>query len=67
MRLNSIERELLGNVAFDLGTFELVSVPAEGEEPSPICGKYVYIMRKQADGSWKLSRYMWNFTPPPVE
>ncbi len=67
MTVSSEEREVMGAFAYDLGTFGLSPIPQEGEQPRTIYGKYVLIMRRQADGSWKLARYIWNFTPPPEE
>jgi uncharacterized protein (TIGR02246 family) len=67
MTSSSKEREVIGGVAYDFGTFELATVPGEGEEARTIYGKYVLVMHRQADGSWKVARYMWNNTPPPGE
>lgn len=67
MTISSNEREVMGAVAYELGTFVLGPILQEGEQPRTIYGKYLLIMRRQADGSWKLTRFMWNNTPPPEE
>ena len=42
-----------------------------GGKPVENSNKFIRIWQKQADGSWKLARIMWNpnnpFQPPPEE
>jgi len=66
MTFSSGEREVMGAFAYDIGTFDL-PIPQQGEQPRIIYGKYLLFMRRQADGSWELTHYMWNFTPPPEQ
>ncbi len=65
---SSEQVELMGDVAFDQGTFELTQTSVEGGETNVFYGSYVLISRRQSDGSWKISRYIWNNRPgPPVD
>ena len=47
--------------------FAETDVSVEGGESIQTDAKYLVIMRRQADGSWKLTRYIWNLTTPPEE
>jgi uncharacterized protein (TIGR02246 family) len=58
------ETRLMGDWAFDRGSYSVTVVPAAGGDPMTVDGRYVVILRRQADGSWKLVRGMDN-TPTP--
>lgn len=63
----SLEVEGQGNIAYDRGTYSMTVTPA-GKAPIEEQGKYLTIWRKQADGSWKISRTIYNSDlplPPP--
>jgi ketosteroid isomerase-like protein len=55
----SLEIEGQGDLAFDRGTYSMTLTPA-GAAPIEDHGKYLTIWRKQADGSWKVLRAMYN-------
>ena len=38
--------------------------PKSGGDPIPFNNKYLHIYRKQTDGTWKLSRSIWNSNDP---
>jgi len=59
------ETQLMGDWAFDRGTYSVTMVPAAGGDPMMVDGRYVVILRRQADGSWKIARGIDN-TPAPV-
>ncbi len=46
--------------AFEWGTFTASFVEAPGREEQHLRGKLLRIFRKQADGTWKVARGMWN-------
>jgi ketosteroid isomerase-like protein len=46
-------------------TWEGTFVPPGGGDPIADKGKSLAVLQKQADGSWKLSRDMWNSDQPP--
>ena len=62
---SSEQVELMGDVAFDQGTFRLTQTPREGGDSGVYHGSYIVISRRQSDGSWKITQYMWNNRPAP--
>ncbi len=54
-----------GDLAFVRGTRTSVVTPREGGQPRQLAGKYIYILQRQADGAWKISRSIWNRNPSP--
>lgn len=57
------EVEGVGDLAYVRGTYSLTITPP-GAAPIPERGKYLYVARKQPDGSWKVVRDMWNSDLP---
>jgi uncharacterized protein (TIGR02246 family) len=53
-----------GDQAVDIGTFRVTMTPAAGGEPMTMDGRYIVLLRREADG-WKLARLM-NNTPAPM-
>lgn len=49
-----------GDIAWSMGTYEIISVPKTGGESSTFNGKFLTILRKQEDGSWKIYRDCFN-------
>ena len=62
-QLQSLEMEGRGDLAYDRGTYSMTVTPP-GAAPIEDRGKYVAIWRKQADGSWKCLRDIWNSDLP---
>ena len=58
------EVEVVGDWAFDRGTYMIALTPKAGGEPTEDRGKYIMILRKQVDGSWKIARDMWSSDNP---
>jgi ketosteroid isomerase-like protein len=59
-----------GDLASETGRFEMTLTPkAKGGKPVTDKGKYLVVWKKQADGSYKLFRDMWNSdgAPPPAK
>jgi ketosteroid isomerase-like protein len=56
-----------GDLAVVVGNYRLNVTPREaGAKPFPTeDGKYMQIMRKQADGSWKIAYDMWSSDAKP--
>jgi uncharacterized protein (TIGR02246 family) len=55
--------EPIGNYAIELGRYTLVIQPA-GQGEMTDRGKYMVLWKRQADGSWKLYRDMFNTSMP---
>jgi uncharacterized protein (TIGR02246 family) len=69
-QLQVLEIEGRGDLAYARGTYSLTVTPA-GAAPIEDRGKYIEIWRKQADGSWKILRDIYNSdlpvpAPPPA-
>jgi uncharacterized protein (TIGR02246 family) len=56
-----------GDLAFSTGTYKATLTPKKaGAKPLPTEeGKYVGVMKKQSDGSWKLVYDIWNTSAQP--
>jgi uncharacterized protein (TIGR02246 family) len=61
LTVNSVES--IGNHAIELGSYTLVIQPP-GQAEVTDRGKYMVLWRRQADGSWKLYRDMFNTSMP---
>lgn len=55
---------VLGDWAFDRGTDRQTLTPKSGGDPVPHRGKYLWLYRRNSDGSWKQSRVIWNSSEP---
>jgi uncharacterized protein (TIGR02246 family) len=57
-----------GDLAYSTGTYRLTMTPKKpGSKALPTEeGKYVEILKKQADGSWKIVHDIWNASAPPA-
>jgi len=66
MDLVSDEIIIAGDWAFERHTEIQVTASTSGEgEPATNRFKGIWLLRRQADGSWKIARYIWNFNPAP--
>jgi ketosteroid isomerase-like protein len=56
-----------GDLAYSVGTYRMTLTPKKaGAKPFPTEeGKYLTVLKKQADGSWKLLYDMWSPNSPP--
>jgi uncharacterized protein (TIGR02246 family) len=60
----SSDIELAGNAAFERLTYTARAWPAGSRSPIEDRGKGLHVYRRQADGSWKLVRDIWNSDQP---
>jgi len=58
--LSSAEVVVTGDWAFDRGSYRWSGTPREGGGPEQDSGKYLVILHRQADGTWKVARDMDN-------
>ncbi|HYN79963.1 MAG TPA: SgcJ/EcaC family oxidoreductase [Gemmatimonadaceae bacterium] len=62
--IDSKELTVSGDVAYDYGTFrQVVTMP--NAQPQTINGHYLVALKRQGDGSWKITRHV--ATTPPVQ
>ena len=59
-----LETVISGDLAFQRGTFTVKATPKAGGNPSNVAGNFLRIYRKQADGSWRMVRDMFNSDQP---
>ena len=64
---SSQEIEAFGDWGFDRGTYRFTLTPKAGGAPISQTGKYLWLYRRQADGSWKQARVIWNSSDPPPQ
>lgn len=60
--VDSKEVVVSGDVAYDYGEYQQTVTPPNGAQQT-FRGHYVVVLRRQADGSWKLSKHV-STTPP---
>ena len=63
-QLTSSEIEVHGSWAFDRGTYRLKATPRTGVDAIEDHGKYLVILRRQPDRSWRVARDMDNSDKP---
>ena len=64
LSLSSDEVQVSRDWAFDRGTYALTLTSRAEEERIEDNGKYIVILQKQPDGSWKYARSIWNSDKP---
>ena len=60
MTIDVEEVEVFGDRAFSRGTYKYTMTPRKEGEPYASTGKYLTILQRQADGSWKFARDCFN-------
>jgi len=60
IEITNAEVEVVGNWAFSRGAFTRTDTPKEGGQPVFFDGKYMTILERQADDSWKIHRDIFN-------
>lgn len=58
------ETRTMGDFGFDRGSYKMTLTPKAGGEPMVQEGRYLVLLQKQADGSWKVTRDIDNSTMP---
>jgi uncharacterized protein (TIGR02246 family) len=58
------EVQVFGDQAYAHGTYEFAITPKEGGKTTAGTGKFLTILHKQDDGSWKLAIDCFNFDAP---
>jgi ketosteroid isomerase-like protein len=62
--INNEEVQVFGDFGFARGSYSFVNAMVEGD-PVPFEGKYLTILKRQPDGSWKVYRDCFNSSTPP--
>lgn len=58
--------EVVGDVAYENGTYRTSATPKAGGAPMVEEGRYLVVLRRQADGTWKLVEDMGNLPTAPT-
>ena len=61
--IDSKETAVSGDVGYDYGTFKQEVTMPNGKKQE-INGTYIVTLKKQSDGSWKITRHISNVQPP---
>ena len=64
IEITNEEVGVAGDWAFARGTYKATLTPKEGGVPTPVDGKYMTILQRQPDGSWKIYRDIFNSNVP---
>ena len=64
MIIHTEEVRILGDRAYSHGTYEFEMAPKEGGETKSCSGKFLDILEKQVDGSWKIAIDCHNYNAP---
>jgi len=61
---NPVETVIDGNLAYQRGTFRVIATPKAGGAARTTTGSFLRIYRRQGDGSWRMTRDMFNSEQP---
>jgi uncharacterized protein (TIGR02246 family) len=64
-RISFDEIQVVGGWSFARGSYAGSIIPKDGSEPIHEEGKYLEIHKRDADGSWKFARHIWNSDRSP--
>jgi uncharacterized protein (TIGR02246 family) len=65
MAITNEEVRSAGDLAFARGTYKATLTPKQGGKQIPIDGKFMTILIRQPDRSWKIHRDIFNSNVPP--
>ncbi len=65
-KLNTVSLEGRGDLAYEQGTYSQTFTPPGALAAVSDKGKYITVWKKQADGTWKAVRDIWNSDLPPA-
>ena len=60
-----VEIEVAGDLAYIWTNYTVTLTPKDVGKPIGNNGKWLIVLRRQPDGSWKFSRNIWNSDNPP--
>lgn len=60
LTVSHVETQVVGDWAFDRATYTIKVTPKAGGESMEDAGRYLEILQKQADGSWRIARDIWS-------
>ncbi|MCB0195206.1 MAG: SgcJ/EcaC family oxidoreductase [Anaerolineae bacterium] len=66
MEITNKEVNVSGDMAVARGTYAATITFKDGSEPMTVDGKYMTLLKRQPDGSWKIFRDIYNSNVPPA-
>jgi uncharacterized protein (TIGR02246 family) len=65
IEITNEEVEVDGSLAYSRGHYVATFSPKDGAQPIPVDGKFMTILKRQTDGSWKIHRDIFNSNVAP--
>ena len=67
LTINYVSEEIrvAGDLAYDRGTYSQTLVPRAGGKAMSEKGNFLWIYGRGSDGTWRMSRVIWNPNEPP--
>lgn len=66
LQFHSQATAISGTIAYDSGDYEETLTPRDGGAPLHPRGSYLMVLRRGADGRWRIERQMWTVQPAPA-
>jgi uncharacterized protein (TIGR02246 family) len=64
IEISPSKTEVSGDLAYDLGAYKTTMAPKAGGAPAIEVGRYLVVLKRQTDGSWKIAAHMGNLPAP---
>lgn len=65
MAVTPLDTQIVGDLAHEHGTFTVTATPKAGGDATTDNGKYLIVLRRGADGVWKIHHDADNSDSPP--
>ncbi len=66
LKFEHLDTEIEGDLAYHTYAYSWQVTPRVGGEPTVAQGKGMHVLRRQADGAWRVVREIWNASPTTV-
>jgi ketosteroid isomerase-like protein len=66
MKIKTEETVIAGDLAYSRGSYEQIATTKADGTSVRLVGKFLDILVRQPDGSWKITRDCYNYDGPPV-
>jgi uncharacterized protein (TIGR02246 family) len=66
MKIKTEETVIAGDLAYSRGSYEQIATTKADGTSVRLVGKFLDILVRQSDGSWKITRDCYNYDGPPV-
>ena len=64
--ITPVDTQIVNDVAYEHGSYSMSLTPKAGGDPMQNSGNYIVILKRGADGAWKLHREIGNSNQPPA-